>query len=67
MNEDITYDEAVAVISEIGVVNGYEEGDFKPQNGLTRQAAAKIICNLILGPTTASALSASSAPFKDVP
>ena len=28
-DEDITYDEAVAVISEIGVVNGYEEGDFK--------------------------------------
>ena len=30
-DEDITYDEAVAVISEIGVVNGYEEGDFKPR------------------------------------
>ena len=34
---------------------------------LTRGAAAKIICNLILGPTTADALSASSAPFVDVP
>lgn len=38
-----------------------------PLDVLTRGAAAKIICNLILGPTTASALSASSAPFKDVP
>ena len=66
-DEDITYDEAVAVISEIGVVNGYEEGDFKPQNGLTRQAAAKIICNLILGPTTAAELHADTAPFSDVP
>ena len=27
----------------------------------------KIICNLILGPTTASALNAGTAPFKDVP
>ena len=36
-------------------------------SALTRGAAAKIICNLILGPTTASALSAGTAPFKDVP
>ena len=63
----ITYKEAVDVISEIGVVDGYPGGDFKPTDVLTRGAAAKIICNLILGPTTASALSASTAPFKDVP
>ena len=63
----ITYQEAVDVISGIGVVDGYSGGDFKPTDVLTRGAAAKIICNLILGPTTASALSASTAPFKDVP
>ena len=66
-DDSITYQEAVDVISEIGVVDGYSGGDFKPTDVLTRGAAAKIICNLILGPTTASALSASSAPFKDVP
>lgn len=58
----ITYDEAVAVLSELGIVDGYTDGDFKPANTLTRQAAAKIICNLILGPTTASALSADATP-----
>ena len=63
----ITYKEAVDVISGIGVVDGYSGGDFKPTEVLTRGAAAKIICNLILGPTTASALSAGTAPFKDVP
>ena len=63
----IAYDEAVAVISEIGVVDGYTDGAFNPQNTLTRGAAAKIICNLVLGPTTASALSADAAPFSDVP
>ena len=63
----IVYDEAVAVISEIGVVDGYTDGAFNPQNTLTRGAAAKIICNLVLGPTTASALSADAAPFSDVP
>ena len=63
----INYDEAVAVVSAIGVVDGYKDGAFNPQNTLTRGAAAKIICNLVLGPTTASALSADAAPFKDVP
>ena len=63
----IAYKEAVDVISGIGVVDGYSGGDFKPGEVLTRGAAAKIICNLILGPTTASALSANTAPFKDVP
>ena len=66
-NGDITYSEAVDVISEIGVVDGYTYGSFNPQGGLTRGAAAKIICNLILGPTTADALNATSAPFSDVP
>ena len=66
-DSSINYDEAVAVISAIGVVDGYTDGNFNPQNTLTRGAAAKIICNLILAPTTASALPADTAPFKDVP
>ena len=66
-DDSITYQEAVDVISEIGVVDGYTGGDFKPTDVLTRGAAAKIICNLVLGPTTASYLTADTAPFKDVP
>ena len=66
-NDKITYDEAVAVMSAAKVIDGYAEGDFRPTNTLTRGAAAKIICNLILGPTTASALVADAAPYKDVP
>ena len=65
-DDELNYEEAVAVISEIGVVDGYADGSFKPQNGLTRGAAAKIICNLILGPTTAAELHADTRPFKDV-
>ena len=63
----INYKEAVDVISTLGVVDGYTNGTFNPTATLTRGAAAKIICNLILGPTTASALGVTSAPFKDVP
>ena len=64
---DITYKEAVDVISALGIVDGYADDSFRPDGVLTRGAAAKIICNLILGPTTAEALSAGTAPFKDVP
>ena len=63
----INYSEAVDVMSAVKVIDGYAEGDFRPSTTLTRGAAAKIICNLILGPTTASALVADAAPYKDVP
>ena len=61
------YKEAVDVMSAVNVIDGYAEGDFRPTATLTRGAAAKIICNLILGPTTAGALVADAAPYKDVP
>ena len=63
----IQYTEAVDVMSAVKVIDGYAEGDFRPSTTLTRGAAAKIICNLILGPTTAGALVADAAPYKDVP
>ena len=66
-NSKINYKEAVDVMSAAKVIDGYAEGDFRPANTLTRGAAAKIICNLILGPTTAEALVADAAPYSDVP
>ena len=66
-NSKINYKEAVDVMSAVKVIDGYAEGDFRPSATLTRGAAAKIICNLILGPTTASALVADAAPYSDVP
>ena len=63
----INYKEAVDVMSAVGVIDGYTDGSFNPTASLTRGAAAKIICNLILGPTTADALVADAAPYSDVP
>ena len=63
----IQYAEAVDVMSAVKVIDGYADGSFNPSATLTRGAAAKIICNMILGPTTASALVADAAPYKDVP
>ena len=65
-NSKINYAEAVDVLSEAKVIDGYADGAFNPSNTLTRGAAAKIICNLILGPTAASALVADAAPYSDV-
>ena len=66
-NDKVNYDEAVQVISMLGIVNGYEDGSFKPANTLTRGAAAKIIANFKLTPTVADALKGSETTFKDVP
>ena len=61
------YAEAVNVMSEMGIIDGYASGDFQPQGTLTRGAAAKIIACMMLGKTTAEALGTQAAPFKDVP
>ncbi len=58
--------QAADVIQVIEVMDGYDDGTFRPEAGLTRQAAAKIICNMILGPTTARALPTNANPFPDV-
>ena len=65
--DSLTYEEPVQVMSLLGVINGYEDGSFKPANTLTRGAAAKIICNLLLTPSIADTLPADKTGFKDVP
>lgn len=65
--DKISYVEAVEVMQTVGVIDGFEDGSFKPAEGLTRAQAAKIISNMILGPATADAMKATAAPFKDVP
>ena len=65
-DDSIKYQEAIDVISAIKVVDGYSDGSFKPTQVLTRGAAAKIICNLILGPSVAAELHVTAAPFKEI-
>ena len=69
-SEDLSgeaYAEAVNVMSEMGIIDGYAGGAFQPQGTLTRGAAAKIIACMMLGKTTDEALGTQAAPFKDVP
>ena len=60
----IDYSEAVEVMKAIKVIDGYADGSFNPTAQLTRGAAAKIICNIVLGTETAAALSVATAGNK---
>ena len=65
--KDVKYDEAVDVMSSIGVIEGFETGAFNPAGTLTREQAAKIIAYMLLGPDSAEKLGAQSTGFTDVP
>ncbi len=65
-SKDVSYDEAVAVMSGIGVFQGDNNGNFNPQGNLTREQAAKIITYMLMGKTAADGLATSKAPFTDV-
>lgn len=61
----ISYKEAVAVMSGVGVFQG-ADGSFNATGVLTRESAAKIITYMMMGKEAADALATSSAPFTDV-
>ena len=42
-DSEITYKEAVDVISALGVVDGYSDGDFRPDDVLTRGAFTGVV------------------------
>ena len=64
--EEITYTEAVEVMSAIGVINGMGDGTFAPKGTLTREQAAKILAYVTLGADADDYLTGSAAPFDDV-
>ena len=59
--------EAVDIMSDLKVVAGFPEGDFKPNDTLTRAQAAKILCCVMLGTKDADALYSTGSTFSDVP
>lgn len=62
----ITKNEAVDVMSAIGVFQGTNDNVFNPAGDLTRETAAKIITYMLMGKKAADDLKTSVAPFKDV-
>ena len=63
---DAKYGEAVSILSSLGVINGYEDGTFKPDETITRAQFAAVVCRLLgLGETAEGAK--GQQVFNDVP
>ena len=53
-NVDATYDEAVTVLSNLKVFQGYDDGSFQPKGSITRAEVAAIIYRIATGDVTDS-------------
>ena len=62
---DIDYEEAVDVMSAIGVIDGIGGNKFDPDGTLTREQAAKLITYMLMG-SNADKLGVDGTSFKDV-
>ncbi len=60
------YASAASLLKEFGVLDGYPDGTFKPQNSITRAEMAAIVCRLIAKDDEATWLSGETE-FLDVP
>ena len=63
--KDVKNTEAVDILSAIGVLNGYKDGEYKPNRVITRAEAAKIIAMFDNGDTNIKELYAP-VDFTDV-
>lgn len=60
-----SYAEAIDVLSSLGIVNGYEDGTFKPEGEITRAEAATMIVGA-LNMTADAVNAAGTSSFADV-
>lgn len=60
--DSASYAEAVNALVEVGVMNGGNDGNFRPDATITRAEASVVICRLLNTPVTAK-----ESPFPDVP
>ena len=60
------YKDAVKDMAQSGVLDGFPDGSFKPQQELSREQGAKIVAYMILGKDKADALTSNKAIYSDV-
>lgn len=61
------YHEGVRVLTYAGILNGYEDGTYQPQNSIRRNEMAKMIAVLANAGYDVEELYASACNFEDVP
>ena len=66
VNENDSYYQAVERLEDFGILSGYDDGTFRPENTLTRAEFAKIVVCALNKETTAKSNSGASK-FYDVP
>lgn len=59
-------EEAIGVLSALGVIKGYTNGEFRPDNNITRAEVSTIIYRLITN-DVATAVTSADTQFPDVP
>ena len=64
--DDIKTDEAVDMLVALGVINGYTDGSFKPNDTVTRAEMAKMIYVVRTGKSDASAYNDDKTTFTDI-
>jgi hypothetical protein len=64
--EDASYLEAVTMLSKLGIINGYEDGTFLPDNTITRAEAAKVLVCALNAAEQAEGMAEDNI-FTDVP
>ena len=62
---DVSHDEAVDVMTAIGVINGYPDGSFRPEGNVTRAQMAKMIAYIVSGGEDVGSLYAGATAFSD--
>ncbi|MBR4966599.1 MAG: S-layer homology domain-containing protein [Bacteroidaceae bacterium] len=65
VTEDSAYYEAVETLNKLGIITGYEDGTFKPEDGVTRAEMAALIARIQGYGETAKG--AANTGFTDVP
>ncbi len=66
VDEDASYFEAVTMLSKLGIINGYEDGSFRPDNTITRAEVATVLVNALNAADQAAGMTGNNT-FKDVP
>ncbi len=66
-DNEISYTGSVDVVTALGIMSGYPDGRFGPTYTLSRGAATKIICTMLLGGAAAENLPKENSGFLDVP